>query len=118
MRQYIGQAHGPFVLPCHMEPGYHPDADPAPFGQCAGAAIFRSNIGVAGRFSKVGLQVLPAGPAAFANEAEMVAHHLHVPLAEAEALLRLMTPAMLLKKELADAGVRVVGEGAIACAPR
>ncbi len=49
-----GQANGPFMFPCHST---HDSskleerlkaADPAANSQCAGAAIFRANVGVAG----------------------------------------------------------------------
>jgi hypothetical protein len=44
---YIGQLHGPFWLPCHQDPNYdNKKSDPAIVGQCAGAAIFRANLGI------------------------------------------------------------------------
>ena len=42
---YIGQALGPFWLPCHMDPEYKDkQSDPGCVNQCAGAAIFRANV--------------------------------------------------------------------------
>ena len=42
---YIGQAQGPFWLPCHMDENYaDKQSDPGCVNQCAGAAIFRANV--------------------------------------------------------------------------
>lgn len=44
---YIGQALGPFWLPCHMDKGYQgKQSNPEEVIQCAGAAIFRANCGI------------------------------------------------------------------------
>lgn len=44
---YVGQAAGPFWLPCHMDKKYEgKTSDPNAVQQCAGAAIFRSNVGI------------------------------------------------------------------------
>jgi len=48
---YLGQAALPFFLPCHCSPGYRGNATTpidADVMDCAGAAIFRANIGVYG----------------------------------------------------------------------
>lgn len=44
---YIGQSMGPFFLPCHACAGYKGNEQTLDDGlpQCAGAAIFRANIG-------------------------------------------------------------------------
>lgn len=45
---YIGQARGPFWLPCHSDKNYAgKQSNPDLVTQCRGAAIFRANIGVA-----------------------------------------------------------------------
>lgn len=45
---YLGQILGPFFLPCHAAKGYKGNDTPLSpeHMQCAGAAIFRANIGV------------------------------------------------------------------------
>ncbi len=110
----VAQAHGPFVLPCHSEPGYKMAgfdnaAEIAECGQCAGAAVFRSNVGVAGRMPKE-IHVLPADPAAvFATPAELYASYYGITTAEAEAVLRETPVAELLRRELENANNRVIG---------
>ena len=42
--QVLGQAHGPFWLPCHKDATYQgKESNPETVMQCAGAAIFRAN---------------------------------------------------------------------------
>lgn len=86
---FLGQAAGPFMLHCHAAPGYSPAASRANphLRQCAGAAIYRANTGVA-PFLPTPLLRLPPGDEAFRTPAAMVAHHCEVPLEEAEAALR------------------------------
>lgn len=104
---FVGQAAGPFLLPCHKGGGFAADAcDPAN-RPCAGAAAYRANCGVAGL--PPGIPVGPADPAAyFATPAEFLAHHRRIPLAEAAAGLEVLTVADMLFAELCRTGVRVV----------
>lgn len=49
VKTYIGQTHGNFYIPCHSaidytDPHWHAKATDVP--HCAGAAIFRANIGM------------------------------------------------------------------------
>lgn len=73
---YIGQSQGSFFLPCHLHTDYD---DPnwkvdVTRPQCAGAAIYRANLGVA--YSERLLH-LPAGhPDVFASHEEFLAHHI------------------------------------------
>jgi hypothetical protein len=81
--QFIGQAHGPFQIPCHAHYGersyseVHAECEEIP--QCAGAAIYRANVGVAEALPAQ-LHKLPADKEnVFATPAEFIAHHHQVP---------------------------------------
>lgn len=107
----IGQAHGPFMLPCHMPADYaeKQHAATAELPQCAGAAIYRSNVGVASRMPPA-LHVLPADTAAvFASPAELVASHYGCPMEHAEEAMRRNPPEQLLRQELGRTGVQLLG---------
>lgn len=85
---YVGQAAGPFTLPCHKhcdfdDPEWKGKAVLTP--QCAGAAIYRTHIGVADRMPE-GIPILPANPQVFSSAAEFVSHHTGKPLAETESI--------------------------------
>lgn len=85
---YVGQAAGPFTLPCHKHCDFDdPDwkAKAALTPQCAGAAIYRTHTGVADKMPE-GIPVMPANPGVFSSAAEFVAHHSGMPLAEAESI--------------------------------
>lgn len=108
---YIGQSCGPFWLPCHADENYAGKASQAGVvSQCAGAAIFRKNIGV-DRFMPEAMLHVNDRPAseAFASPEAFVAHHLQ--LTEAEAALCIHQAGglhALLEKELKNANVRRV----------
>lgn len=105
---YIGQAEAGFYLPCHMryKEGVSAKAqDPNEVAHCAGAAIFRSNVGVT-------VPMLPPDVAAqqradfpkdtenvFASYGEFLAHHGHVSVIFANYLLDNITPLMLARAE-------------------
>lgn len=82
----IAQAHGPFVFPCHLTPGYETGASyesASRLPQCAGLAIYRSNVGIIpeGVEAPVGVHTLPADRAlVFTEPAEVLAHHFGVPV--------------------------------------
>jgi hypothetical protein len=98
---YVGQAHGPFVLACHDAKGYDPATVTPDSPQCAGAAIFRANIGVDRRMPS-GIHRLPADhEAVFADEAEFIAHHIERPVDLVYDLLTELPPAELLRREVA-----------------
>ena len=85
---YVGQAAGPFTLPCHKHCDFDdPDwkAKAALTPQCAGAAIYRTHTGVADKMPE-GIPVMPANPGVFSSAAEFVAHHSGMPLAEAKSI--------------------------------
>lgn len=104
---YIGQTHGPFVLPCHCacnfdDPNWKDKALDTP--QCAGAAIFRANIGVAAELPPA-LHTLPADyERVFSDAEEFVAHHLDISYGRAAVLLAQTPPETLLRRELRKFG--------------
>lgn len=105
---YIGQTSGPFLLSCHMDPGYEANRRSPALLQCAGAAIFRANIGVASKMPKA-LHALDADhKLVFSTPAELLAHHAKAPLEAAQDILNVLTPDLLLNRELADLGVETV----------
>lgn len=106
---YVGQAFAAFWLPCHSHMNY---TDPVERNdrakpQCAGAAIYRANTGVAPRIAGVTdqdgltLHALPADTTlVFATPAEFLSHHCGVPLGLAEMGLLMCPPEVLLREEL------------------
>jgi len=71
---YIGQLLGGFWLPCHSNPDYNQQTD-ATVSQCAGAAIFRANLGIDAILPPM-LHRLPEDQAAvFGTVEQFVAHH-------------------------------------------
>jgi len=82
--RFVAQAHMNALLPCHME---HPQGKADPEGknrQCAGAAKFRANIGVAEKL-KPELGRLPKDTkTVFANEVQLLAHHMGIPICTVE----------------------------------
>lgn len=106
--RYVGQAVGPFWLPCHEAPGYEenkfaPD-NVERIPQCAGAAIYRANVGVLHKFSAAFLHAEKNTELVFASHAELLAHHLQIPLKEAELLLRDTPAEVMCLTELRRAG--------------
>lgn len=107
----VGQAEGPFLLPCHQEPQYEEERQGRIYekAQCAGAAIYRANRGIGGLFPK-SFHILDANAdKVFTTPAELVAAYKKIPLAEAEAILAEHPPEELLQRELARNQVRVYG---------
>jgi hypothetical protein len=103
---YIGQAIGPFLLSCHMDPNYEKDPRSPHLMQCAGAAMFRSNIGVDVLMPPF-LHHLPSNEEkVFSNPAELLSHHLRITLEEADAILAKRPPHELLRIEFEKSGVR------------
>lgn len=105
---FIGQAYGPFMLSCHMDPAYAADRRSPDLLQCAGAAIFRANVGVAALMPKK-LHALPAdGKLVFATPAELLAHHARMDPNDAERFMRNHPPEQHRDRELQDIGVQRV----------
>jgi hypothetical protein len=105
---YIGQAVGPFFLPCHMDPKYEENHRSTEVVQCAGAAAFRANVGVDVLMPEALLRTDADRERVFATPAELLAHHGQMSLAEAEVLLALFPPEMLLRREMVKRGCQVV----------
>lgn len=105
---YLGQAHGPFMLPCHKhcdfdDPDWKAKARYTP--QCAGAAMFRANVGVAGMMPEA-IHALPSNPdQVFASAAEFLAHHSQVPVPLAQQILRVNPVIAMLQEELRNQAV-------------
>ncbi len=110
VRRFIGQAVGPFLLPCHHPQdavGWARAMDPtAP--QCAGAAMYRDLIGVADMMPAAFMRLEGDPTLVFDNASEYMAHHDGCTVDEAYAELRRKTPVDHLRDELARSGVRQV----------
>jgi hypothetical protein len=105
---YVGQAWGPFLLACHLSPGYWDNRRDTGHAQCAGAAIFRANVGRAELMPAPLLRCPPDAESGFATPGELLAHHLDIPLEEAEKILRDTPPEALMRLEFIKSGVEVV----------
>jgi hypothetical protein len=98
---YIGQIFGPFWLPCHCSHDSTKLEERLDHNntQCAGAAIHRSNIGVADRMPELLLHLPENKEIVFATQAEFLAHHVELPLVEAEFLLKQVPPSLFFMVE-------------------
>jgi hypothetical protein len=99
---YIGQLHGPFILPCHQacdfdDPEWKRKSIDTP--QCAGAAMFRANVGIADALPSA-LHKLEPSDKVFADPAEFYMHHKGMTRQQAEEELSVMTPELLLQWQL------------------
>ncbi len=105
---YIGQAHGPFFLPCHSEHDYTKEEERRDHRnpQCAGAAIFRENVGVS-KLMPPGIHKLPGNTdKVFASAAEFLAHHYGVGVLITGLFLQRYPPGHWTRVELAKSGVQ------------
>jgi hypothetical protein len=108
--KYIGQAFGPFLLPCHKHCDF---TDPAwrnvdrlmETAQCAGAASFRTHIGAA-RYLPKAIMTLPENPDVFKSPEEFMAHHDQISIHEAERRLKERPPHVLLQEQLVQPEVQ------------
>lgn len=104
---YIGQAFGPFLLPCHNSPGYEEDKRDPDHLQCVGAAIFRANCDVADKMPPQLLRMEKDSVLVFGSPAEFVAHHQEVAVEFAAYVLSAhTTPERLVAAEMRRAGVK------------
>lgn len=106
---YVGQAAGPFFLPCHSTHDY---TDPVARqdltnSQCAGAAIFRANVGVDRRLPAALLHLPKDTQKVFATFEEFYAHHKKISLEEAKRLLEEKGPGQYLIDEFMKSEARV-----------
>lgn len=107
---YVGQAYGPFWLPCHKKSGFDENGrcpvDPK-IAQCAGAAIYRANTERTAAMPP-GIHALPPSDLAFRSPVELVMHHYGVGRTVAEAMLATTPPPLLLQMEMQKLTVRRV----------
>jgi hypothetical protein len=99
---YIGQAFGPFLLPCHKhvdfeDPNWKQKVNKTP--QCAGAAMFREAMGISDRLPKQIYRLKPEGPL-LENPLEFYAHHKQITFHEALLQLIARPPRVLLQEQL------------------
>lgn len=111
---YIGQSIGPFMLPCHKacdfdDPNWKDKVGET--SQCAGAAIYRNNIGFGGAMPS-GIHVLPQDhDKVFSSHAEFIAHHMGVTLYQAELILAQRPPFDMMMEQLNRRDNRIVKKG-------
>lgn len=92
---YLGQARGPFWLPCHKDKNYEgKGSNIETVKQCAGAAIFRANCEDQYKLPKELLRLPQDKESVFGSEAEFFSHYMGVPLEYSK---------MVLSKERLDA---------------
>lgn len=107
----LGQVYGPFVLPCHQEPGYEKGVYNPAHAHCAGAATFRGNVEVGDRVTHLNLPVLPKNTLdVVATPAELLMKHLGWTEAEANGYLDNIRPDSLMLFELGKNGGRIGGQ--------
>jgi len=109
--QFIGQAFGPFMLPCHLQPGFDEDCRDPELKHCRGAASFRASLKRGGKLPRLP-EFIPVGPEDagkfFGTPEEFMAHHLSVKIEDAAYLLRRMPPAYWTMVEMSKAGAKVI----------
>lgn len=102
---YIGQAQGPFVLPCHNacdfdDPEWREKSINTP--QCAGAAMYRRSMGISDYLPPT-LHSLEPGDYAdrlLSDPLEFYMHHKQISRSEAEYQLKMLPPGVLLQLQL------------------
>ena len=98
---YLGQARGPFWLPCHNDKNYiGKGSDISKVSQCRGAAIFRSNCNMPYDMPKELLSLPQNTTDVFESEAEFLSHYIDAPLHYCESLLTDEGLDGLMKNEL------------------
>ena len=107
---YIGQAWGPFMVPCHKACDFSdPEWKDKAFEtlQCAGMAIFRANLGSA-KLMPAEIQQLPADTeTVFKNEIEFMAHHKQIAWEDAAIQLILKSPVSHMHDQLTHPDTKV-----------
>ena len=101
---YVGQICGPFLLSCHMDPEYNPGPEKKgqpEVMQCAGAAIFRANVGVDKLMPDMLHGLDKDTTMVDATFVEFVARQRGISLEEASEILKKTPPDELLKMEFA-----------------
>lgn len=91
-----------------MDPKYTRDKRSLDLLQCAGAATFRANVGIAERMPEALLHLPPDTDLVFETPEEFLAHHGKVSVEVANRFLAEYPPARLLRAELAKREVQVL----------
>lgn len=103
---YLGQARGPFWLPCHNDRNYDAkDSDPAVVKQCAGAAIFRANCNTESDNPSL-LKLSEDRELVFSDEAEFFAYYSGMPENDVRRILSRDMLDVFKRIELSKAGVK------------
>lgn len=107
---YIGQSEGPFWLPCHMEKNYAgKETDPKSVSQCAGAAIYRTHIGVAEKMPKQIVTLPENHEQVFSSHGEFLAHYLKISPFVADTFVKVCNvAAKALEHEITQSQVKRV----------
>jgi len=104
---YLGQARGPFWLPCHCDKNYaEKESNPATVTECAGASIFRANTGPRYKLPAELLALEADHDLVFSNEAQFFAHYYGITEEHAQSLLTEQTLDQLMKKEMSDINLK------------
>lgn len=84
--RFVGQAHINALLPCHMDSADN-NATVGEGRQCAGAAKFRANVGVADKLHPSLGKLPPDHEAVFSTAASLLAHHRGISVGSANLYL-------------------------------
>lgn len=107
LEMYLGQVVGPFFLPCHNSPGYKQSVINLNDRQCAGAAVFRANLGVDVLMPDSLLHLPAADPLVFVGPLEFLMHHGKMTRIEAHQWRHRNPFGQLLRQELAKQEAKV-----------
>jgi hypothetical protein len=89
VKTYVGQVQGPFWLPCHMEKEYNgKETEPKAVSQCAGAAIYRSNVKNPYKLPEQLLSLPEDHELVFSSHAEFIAHYRKKPIEQVDHLIK------------------------------
>jgi hypothetical protein len=98
---YIGQAEGPFWLPCHMEKEYKgKETGFHDVGQCRGAAIYRGNLGISEKMPKQLLKLDKDTDTVFSNHVELLSFYKEWTPERSKSFLAAFPPMFHLVNEL------------------
>lgn len=115
--QFIGQAYGPFMLPCHLQPAFDADCRNPELKHCRGAASFRASLQRGGKLPRLP-DFLPVGPEDaekfFGTPEEFMAHHLSIRIEDAASAAGGRPPVYWTMVEMSKAGAKVIERPAAA----
>lgn len=104
---FIGQALGPFVIACHMDPKYKQSTaivNHEELHDCAGTAIYRANNEYYAHMPLQLHELPPDAERVFASPAEFLAHHVGSTLQLAQQFLARFPPTYWFKLEMMQLG--------------